>query len=95
MLFRSRMLAGFKTLRQLRKSWYMFFFQLDGVAERLFRKDDFAALRKLLREVAARPGAFTAAERDGAACVLPRSKFLGDPGRVILSVSTEGADPER
>jgi DNA-binding NarL/FixJ family response regulator len=39
--------------------------------------------------------AFAAAERAGAACVLPRSKFLGDPSRVILSVCTEAADPER
>ena len=32
-----RMLAGFRTLRQLRKSWYMFFFQIPGYPSACWR----------------------------------------------------------
>jgi pimeloyl-ACP methyl ester carboxylesterase len=41
------LMRGLRTLKQLRKSWYMAFFQLSGVAERLLSAGDFAALRKL------------------------------------------------
>jgi pimeloyl-ACP methyl ester carboxylesterase len=44
-----RMLAGFRTLRQLRKSWYMFFFQLPRLPERLLARDGFAFLKRSLR----------------------------------------------
>jgi epoxide hydrolase 4 len=44
-----RMLAGFRTLRQLRKSWYMFFFQIPGLPEALLRRDDFAFAKRALR----------------------------------------------
>jgi pimeloyl-ACP methyl ester carboxylesterase len=44
-----RMLAGFRTLRQLRKSWYMFFFQLPSLPEALLRKDNFAFAKRSLR----------------------------------------------
>jgi epoxide hydrolase 4 len=54
----ARFLEGLRTLRQLRKSWYMFFFQLPGVAEAAFRRNDFAWGRKVLREDPVRPGAF-------------------------------------
>ena len=33
---------------QLKKSWYMFFFQLPGIPERLLAKDDYAFLRRSL-----------------------------------------------
>jgi pimeloyl-ACP methyl ester carboxylesterase len=46
----ARMLAGFRTLKQLRKSWYMFFFQLPFIPERLLAANDFRALRGALRE---------------------------------------------
>lgn len=44
-----RMLAGFRTLRQLRKSWYMFFFQIPGLPEALLRRDDYSFAKRSLR----------------------------------------------
>jgi epoxide hydrolase 4 len=44
-----RMLAGFRTWRQLRKSWYMFFFQIPGLPERLIARDDFSFAKRSLR----------------------------------------------
>jgi epoxide hydrolase 4 len=46
------------TLRQLLRSWYMFFFQLPSIPEWLMRRDDFAGLGKTLRATS-RPGTFT------------------------------------
>jgi pimeloyl-ACP methyl ester carboxylesterase len=43
------------SLRQLKKSWYIFFFQLPGLPERFLRSEDYKALRQALR--AGRPGA--------------------------------------
>jgi epoxide hydrolase 4 len=56
----ARMLASFRTRRQLRKSWYMFFFQLPVIPERLLAARDFAAARRALRIES--PHAFTDAE---------------------------------
>jgi len=44
-----RMLAGFRTARQLRKSWYMFFFQLPWLPEKGLERDDFSFLKRGLR----------------------------------------------
>jgi pimeloyl-ACP methyl ester carboxylesterase len=44
-----RMLSGFRTLRQLRKSWYMFFFQIPWLPERGFARDDFSFGKRSLR----------------------------------------------
>jgi epoxide hydrolase 4 len=52
-----RMLQGFSTLRQLRKSWYMFFFQLPVIPERMFARDGFAFAKRSLR--AGARGAFS------------------------------------
>lgn len=41
-----RMLHGFRTARQLKKSWYIFFFQLP-FAERLLARHGFALLRRI------------------------------------------------
>ncbi|HZB44291.1 MAG TPA: alpha/beta hydrolase [Pyrinomonadaceae bacterium] len=46
------------TLKQLLKSWYMFFFQLPVLPEWVVRRDDFAAVEKAFRTTA-RPGTFT------------------------------------
>src|ERR1700739_4685106 len=51
-----RMLAGFRTLRQLRKSWYMFFFQIPGLPEWLMARESFSFAKRALR--ADSPGAF-------------------------------------
>jgi pimeloyl-ACP methyl ester carboxylesterase len=52
-----RMLEGFRTARQLRKSWYMFFFQIPRLPERLFEREDFSFAKRSLR--ADSKGAFT------------------------------------
>jgi epoxide hydrolase 4 len=48
--------------RQLQRSWYMFFFQLPWLPERLVRADDWRALRRPFSD--ARAGAFTPADLD-------------------------------
>jgi pimeloyl-ACP methyl ester carboxylesterase len=57
-----RMLQGFRTLRQLRKSWYMFFFQIPWLPEALARRDRFAWMRTILR--ADSPASFSDADLD-------------------------------
>jgi len=57
-----RFVRALATLRQLRKSWYMAFFQLPRLPEALIRRDDFASLRRLLKGDPVRPDAFTDAD---------------------------------
>ena len=45
----TRMLEGLRTLKQLRKSWYMFFFQIPRLPERLIARDDFSFAKRSLR----------------------------------------------
>jgi pimeloyl-ACP methyl ester carboxylesterase len=45
----AQMMRGLRTLQQLRKSWYMFFFQLPGIPERFVSANDYEYLRKALR----------------------------------------------
>jgi pimeloyl-ACP methyl ester carboxylesterase len=49
------------TLRQLLKSWYMFFFQLPSLPEWWMRRDDFDALEKMFHQTA-KPGTFADAD---------------------------------
>lgn len=56
-----RLLQGLRTARQLRKSWYMFFFQLTWLPERLVGRNRWQFFRDLF-EHDARAGAFTAAD---------------------------------
>ncbi|MCX7707089.1 MAG: alpha/beta fold hydrolase [Anaerolineae bacterium] len=55
----ARMARGLRTLRQLRKSWYMFFFQLPWLPEAAFRAGDYAFLRATLRRDPVRARAFS------------------------------------
>lgn len=55
----ARMLAALRTARQLRKSWYMFFFQIPKLPELLARWSDYAVLRASVTEDPRRPGAVT------------------------------------
>lgn len=48
-------------LKQIRKSWYIFSFQLPWLAERILRKNDFDALKKALTH-SSRPGTFSEAD---------------------------------
>jgi len=43
------MMRGLRRPEQLKKSWYIFFFQLPFFPERLIRKDDFAMIRRMFR----------------------------------------------
>ncbi|WP_437594422.1 alpha/beta fold hydrolase [Sorangium sp. So ce1000] len=54
-----RLFSAFRTARQLRKSWYMFFFQLPKVPELAARKNDFALLRASVKNDPRRPGAMS------------------------------------
>ncbi len=47
------------TLRQLRHSWYMFFFQLPHLPESWASANDFARIAKMYRETSVRKDAFT------------------------------------
>ena len=48
-----------RTPKQLRKSWYAYFFQLPALPEAVFRRNRFEILRRVFLEHPARPGAFT------------------------------------
>ncbi len=50
--------------QQLRRSWYMFFFQLPFLPERTLRKDHFRALRQTLRGAAFRRDTFSREDLD-------------------------------
>jgi pimeloyl-ACP methyl ester carboxylesterase len=45
----ARMLEGFRTLKQLRKSWYMFFFQIPKLPEYLIARENFSFAKRSLR----------------------------------------------
>ncbi|HEY2631770.1 MAG TPA: alpha/beta hydrolase [Solirubrobacteraceae bacterium] len=45
----ARMLEGFRTAKQLRKSWYMFFFQIPKLPEYLIGREDFSFAKRSLR----------------------------------------------
>lgn len=47
------------TLKQLLKSWYMFFFQLPHVPEWAIRRNSFKGLDRVFKEQVGRPGSFT------------------------------------
>jgi pimeloyl-ACP methyl ester carboxylesterase len=50
------------TLKQLLRSWYMFFFQLPSVPEWAIRRKGFAAIERVFNETVARKGSFSAAD---------------------------------
>jgi pimeloyl-ACP methyl ester carboxylesterase len=50
------------TLGQLRRSWYMFFFQLPRLPEWWASANDFARVEKMYRETSVRPDSFTDAD---------------------------------
>lgn len=53
------MQKGLRTWKQLRKSWYMIFFQIRGVPERLFTLGDFTAIGRAFRGMAVHKERFT------------------------------------
>lgn len=58
----SRFLRALRTWRQLRRSWYIFFFQMPWLPEAMIRAGRFASLRRTLRTGPVRRGAFTEAD---------------------------------
>jgi pimeloyl-ACP methyl ester carboxylesterase len=54
-----RFLKALRTFRQLRKSWYMFFFQLPKLPEAMFRAGDYRSIRKTFTKDPVRAGAFS------------------------------------
>jgi pimeloyl-ACP methyl ester carboxylesterase len=75
----SRMRQAMRRPRQLARSWYMLFFQLPSLPERLLSAGGHRALRRAFRE--ARPGAFT--EQDIAHYV----EAWSQPGAVAAMLS--------
>lgn len=68
------------SLRQLLRSWYMFFFQLPRVPEWWMSRDDFAGLDKLFGSTA-RPGTFTGDEIEF------YKSALKEPGALTASIN--------
>jgi len=56
------MQKGLRTLKQLRKSWYMGFFQIRGLPEKLMSLGDFAAIGRAFRDSAVHKERFTDAD---------------------------------
>jgi pimeloyl-ACP methyl ester carboxylesterase len=69
-------LRALRTPRQLRKSWYIFFFQLPWLPEASFRARDFEGLRETFRREPTRPGAFSEADVDRYVEALARPRAL-------------------
>lgn len=69
------------TLRQLRRSWYMFFFQLPRVPEWWASANDFARVEKMYRETSVRPGAFTDSD------IAVYKEALRQPGALTSSLN--------
>ena len=56
--------AGLRTFRQLRRSWYIAFFQLPILPELLLEADGYAAIRSIFQSTAIDADAFTEADLD-------------------------------
>ena len=68
------------SLRQLLRSWYMFFYQLPSIPEWWIRRKDFAGLEKMFRKTA-RPGTFE--DRD----IEVLKSALKEPGALTAAVN--------
>ena len=66
---------------QLRKSWYMFFFQLPGVPERAIRAGNYRVLDRLLREDPVDPDAFDSVD------VERYTEALSKPGALTAAIN--------
>lgn len=66
---------------QLLMSWYAFLFQLPVLPERLLAARDFAAIRRLFRDTAAREGAYSREDIDGYVAA------LSEPGALTAALN--------
>jgi pimeloyl-ACP methyl ester carboxylesterase len=69
------------TLRQLLKSWYMFFFQLPRLPEWAIRRNAFAGLDSTFKEKVGRTGSFTDAD------VAIYKEALSQPGALTSAIN--------
>jgi pimeloyl-ACP methyl ester carboxylesterase len=77
----ARLLKAFLTMpSQLRRSWYMFFFQLPRLPERLVASHDYAWVRRALRQTV-RPDAFSPTE------IERYVRALKQPGAVTAGIN--------
>jgi pimeloyl-ACP methyl ester carboxylesterase len=76
-----RFFQELRTLAQLRKSWYLFFFQLPWLPERLFRADHYAGLGHLLRTGPVRREAFTEAD------IQCYKRAIAQPGAITAALN--------
>lgn len=91
-----KMLEGMRSVAQLRRSWYIFFFQLPWLPERLARANDWRLFRRAM--TGRRPDAFTPADieryveawsQPGAVAAMInyyRAIFRRTPGQVLGAV---------
>jgi pimeloyl-ACP methyl ester carboxylesterase len=76
-----RFLRGLRTLRQLRKSWYMFFFQLPWLPEASIRAAHFATLRHTFRTDPVQPESFSAED------IARYMEALAQPGALTAAIN--------
>ena len=77
------------SLRQLLRSWYMFFFQLPRIPEWAIGRKDFAALNRTFKETVARKGTFSDAE------IELYKEALRRPGAITAAVNYYRANVRR
>jgi pimeloyl-ACP methyl ester carboxylesterase len=70
-----------RTLGQLRKSWYVFFFQLPRLPEWAFGRRNFGWLERVMRRDPVRPGAFS--EED----IRAYKEALAQPGALTATIN--------
>ncbi len=76
-----RFLEEITGFSQLRKSWYMFLFQLPWLPERLLRAGDYAGLAHTLRTDTVHPGAFDEAD------IAHYKQAISQPGALTATVN--------
>jgi epoxide hydrolase 4 len=77
------------TLRQVLRSWYMFFFQLPGLPERVIRRNNFKGLDGVFKDKVVRAGSFTDAD------VEAYRKALSQPGALTAAINYYRANVSR
>ncbi len=70
-----------RSVDQVRRSWYIFFFQLSLLPEALMRAGDFALLRRMLTRQPTRPNAFSADD------VARYRRALAQPGALTAAIN--------
>jgi pimeloyl-ACP methyl ester carboxylesterase len=77
------------SLRQLLRSWYMFFFQLPRMPEWAIHRKDFVALNRMFKDTVARPGSFSDAD------IQLYKEALSRPGALSAAINYYRANVRR